>query len=99
MTLAAENSQILNLVRALLGSVSDNFRAVSLSTTDDAVKLQFILCADDEEDREEIEDIVFEFEALQDHGIDVEVEIRIEASPIAELKFLDRIVFLRKEAT
>jgi hypothetical protein len=94
---STENTQVINLVQAMLGSITNNFRAVFLECTDSDVALHFILEQEHSEDREEIEDIVFEFEALQQSGIDVEVDIAVDARPMPEIAPPGRMVFLRKE--
>jgi hypothetical protein len=38
------------------------------------VRLHFLLEQDDEEDREEISEVPFEFAALQEHELDVDIE-------------------------
>jgi len=58
--LEEENRQVLNLIQSLFGAISANFRAVSI-TVENEIILHFVLEKDNEEDREEIEDIEFEF--------------------------------------
>ncbi len=94
-----ENSQALSLVQALLGAISPNMRAVALVTRDSRVTLRFLLAEDWEEDREEVEDIAFEFEALQPKPVAVQTEVLVDERPIAALGNLGRMVFLRKELT
>jgi hypothetical protein len=62
---ASINGRVVNLVQAMLGSISENFRAVSIDVTPAAVKLHFLLERDSDADREEIDDIAFEYEALE----------------------------------
>jgi hypothetical protein len=97
MNLEEENMQVLNLMQALLGAVSPNFRAVSI-TVDSEIVLHFLLEEDNEEDREEIEDIEFEFSALQDHLVNVNIEIVVSSKPLTENQLPGRGVFLRREA-
>lgn len=64
MTLDEENKIVIMLMQALLGSVSPNFRMVSISFNSPVWKLQFVLEEENEVDREEIEDIIAEFEVF-----------------------------------
>jgi hypothetical protein len=93
-----ENTQVLNLVQAMVGAVSANLRRATLEVpARGAVRLRFVLERDDPADREEIEDIAFEFEALQTTAIELDVEVIVDARPIAELSLTGRVVFGRKE--
>ena len=97
MTLTDENKQVLNLVQAMLGSISANFRAVFLKSFDAGVKIYFFLKYDCIEDRDEIDDIIFEFEALQSSGIDVNFEIIIDSVPLSEIDKYGRMIFSMRE--
>lgn len=78
--------------------MTSNLRWVTLEVPKPgAVRLRFVLEHDDPEDREEIEDIGFEFEALQTSGIELDVDIIVDSGPIAELGIPGRVVFGRKE--
>jgi hypothetical protein len=93
-----ENFQVLNLVQALLGSIGSNFRYISLICCEEKkVTLFFIIENDRLEDREEIEDIMFEFEALQDSFINDEVIIKVDSRPLREIDLVGRRVYVRKE--
>ena len=64
--LAFENYQVLTLVAALHGAVRLNLRAVFVKChAPDSVAVHFLLGTDTPADREEIDDIMFEFEAGQ----------------------------------
>jgi hypothetical protein len=93
-----ENIQIASLVQAMLGAISPNFRAVSLELTDDSMILNFLLEHDDPEDREEIDDVVLKFEALQPTRINLRVSTTVSQKPFTELQLLRRIVYMRKES-
>ena len=83
------NRYLLYLVSAMLGEVGPGFRAVSLSlVTSKRVKLWFLLEEDRPEDRESIEDIAFEFDALASHdGACIEeVNVKVDARPVHQLK-------------
>jgi len=60
--------------------------------------LHFLLEKDNEEDREEIEDIEFEFLALQDRLVTVTTEIVVSNKPLTENQLPGRGVFLRRES-
>lgn len=81
MNLAYENQQALALVQALWGVISPNFRSVSFQCLGEAVQIYVILEHEDATDREEIEDLVPEFEALQDKAVEVKVKTFISAEP------------------
>jgi hypothetical protein len=85
MTKIDENIQVLNLVQAMLGSISENFIAVFLKCFDTGVKIYFFLKIDSSKDRDEIDDIIFEFEALQSSMVDVDFEIIINSIPQSEI--------------
>jgi hypothetical protein len=95
--LERENSQVLNLVQAMIGSVTSNMRAVSLECWPGGVHLHFLLERADPSDYEEIDDIAFEFEALQTGLIDVEVSVKASSKRSAIGKLPGRRVFGRKE--
>lgn len=93
-----ENLQVLNLVQAMVGAISPNLRRVVLEVPSaDAARVVFLLEHESAEDREEIRDMVFEFEALQDRATDVKVEILVDARPLDDLKLAGRVVYGRKE--
>jgi len=99
MSLAEENMQVLNLVQAMLGAVSANFRRVTLELIPPReVRLYFVLERDDPDDREEVDDIAFEFEALQIHGVDLYKKVIVDTRPIWELNLPGRPVYGRKES-
>ena len=61
-------------------------------------KLIFILAEDRSEDREEIDDVAVEFEALQEKSIRYEVEVSVTKEPITWPSQSVRIVYRRREA-
>lgn len=93
-----ENLQIANLVRAMLGSISPNFRAISISFKNTDISLFFLLEKDLAEDREEIDDIVFEFEALQLSYVKMDVKVEINDRPRSELTMPEILIYLRRES-
>jgi hypothetical protein len=93
-----ENSQILNLIQAMIGAVTPNFRRVTLEAMPEGgIRLGFLLQRDDVEDREEIDDLVSEFEALQDTNTDISFDVIVDARPIQDVQLSGRIVYGRKE--
>lgn len=72
----------LELVQATLGAISNNFRIISISEIDKGLKITIILEHESEIDREEINDIASEFEALQETAIEYELETIITDSEI-----------------
>ena len=96
----ASSRQVADLLDAMLGSISWNFRAVWIDdSVSDQITLHFFLAADDPDDREEISDIVFEFEARQDDplAIEVECEVHVSSEPWKELPQLGYLVYARAE--
>lgn len=92
-----ENDVVIDLVQAMVGLVSSNFRSVSVDVSEGGPKFQFLLYEDSIDDREAISDIEFEFEALQDSPSNVAVEVLVTTQPIHEILRLRRIVFARRE--
>lgn len=95
--LAFENARVLDLVQAMLGAISPNMRAVSLECPDGKVHLHFLLAEESEADREEIDDILFEFEVLQERGIEIRSSVVVSYRPEARVEMPGRWVFSRKE--
>jgi len=94
-----ENLQVLFMVQALAGNLTAAMRAVTIKCSQRAVFLTFVLCQDEPKSREDIEDIVFEFEALQTRNIDIHVNVKIDNNYIREcVGSVDgRAVVLRKD--
>lgn len=79
MNLEAENQQVLFLLQALLGAISPNFRRISLVLDSSReVTVFFLLETRRADDLEEIQDIMFEFDALQiDSGVGINHEVLV----------------------
>lgn len=91
-----ENEQVLNLIQATLGSITNNMRVIALECHNEKhVLIYFLLEKDTPEDREEIEDIVFEFEALQDSFINDEIKIEVSSKFIGDLYIPKRKIYIR----
>ena len=98
VTVQEENRQALNLVRAMLGSITPNFRAVYLECTPDRVQLYFVLETESAADREEINvEIVGEFLALQEAWFDIDVQITVSTANLSQLAHPHRAVYRRRE--
>jgi hypothetical protein len=97
--IAFENTQVLFLVQALIGNMTVNMKSVAFKCFRASIEIVFVLYHEDPECREGIEDIMFEFEALQLSNISVSSRVIIDDRAIAEEEStLDgRIVFLRKD--
>jgi len=93
------NFQVLMLVQSLLGAVSPNFRMVTLGHDGKQWRLRFFLEEDSPEDREEIEDAVSEFEALQQGGIHYDIEVLVTSEPIPWPSMPERVIFRRRESS
>lgn len=94
--LIRENTQVLYLVQAMIGLVPHNLRGASLVSHPEGVHLYFLLEHDSEETREDLDDIVFELEAL-DVSLDIEVTVLVSADDSAFGDLQGRRVYGRKE--
>jgi hypothetical protein len=95
--LAQENCQVVNLVQSLLGLVTPNLRCVNLETREDGhVCVWFVVERDDPSTREDVEDIVGDFDALQ-MGTILSHELLVDARPRHEIRVPGRPVYWRKE--
>lgn len=97
-----QNKITVMLVQALWGAVSPNFRMVALSLSEPTWQLLFVLEDECLADREEIEDVAAEFDALL-LGLDVgevrfDVQIKVSTEPLEPLNPASwRMVYRRKE--
>jgi len=97
-----ENKVVLMVVQALVGAVSPNFRRVAITFDEAMLRLLFVLERESEEDREEIEDVMGEFDALllslNEFRFEFNVDITISAGSLPVMDALSsRIVFGRRE--
>ena len=98
ITVEDKKNTAVTLMQALWGAISPNFRMVAFLLFDQGVKLLFVLEVDDPLDREEIEDICAEFDALQDSGsTKFEVEIAVDTTNLAWPDDSWVVVFRRRE--
>ena len=85
----------MRLKAALLGAITNNFRAIWLIAENESVTIEFVLEKSSSEDNEEIEDIIFEFEALQKKNIQVNQNIIATTAPLNYPENA-RLVYLKK---
>ena len=98
MAIDDENVQVLSLVQALIGGISSNFRRVTLeSFGPEEVHVHVLLERDDPVDRDEVEDDVFEFEALLPGTTQVRWTLTVSAEPDAAISLPGRVVYGRRE--
>jgi hypothetical protein len=88
---------VLSLVQAMLGSITPNVRAVFLACTPDGVLLHFLLAQESADVREEIDEIVFEFSALQVSNVDSDMVVSVDTGRWTHLPLPRRMVYGRKE--
>ncbi len=96
--LQIENDYVLALVQALYGAVSANVRAVNISSaTESGVVIHILLEDESADDREDIDDIAFEFEALFDRPLTVAIEMTVGTGFEVLAALPGRGVYHRKE--
>lgn len=91
------NGQIVLLVEAMLCSITPNFRAVSIDCREESVALYFVLDEESHDSREDIDDIVFEYQALQEVIREIELIVVVDHRDLAALNIPGRFVYQRKE--
>lgn len=94
-----ENKVALDLVQAMLGAISSNIRSISYECVSKQVIVYFIFEQESHEDREEADDIIFEFEALQEGPIDIDHYVTVSVQPFQEgmTSIKGRPIYIRKE--
>ena len=98
-SLAHENDLVLALVHALLGAVSPNMRAVTLSVAEWNVVITFYLAQDMPDDREGAEDVAAEFEATQTrafNSLELRVVVGEDQWPLGVGSLSGRAVYVRR---
>ena len=91
-----ENDDVLDLVQAMLGGISTNFRFVSLDADSDATRIQFVLATDNPVDREEIDEIESEFIILREQREGrrgCHVEVVVDKRPVSDLELRSRLIY------
>lgn len=95
-----EKIVVLDLVQAMIGAITPNFRWISLRAREDGrVHFYFLLEHEDPRDREEAEDILVEYDCLEvrsEHP-GYEWEVRIDDRPLEEVRPPGRPVYGRRE--
>jgi len=95
-----EKGKVLDLVQAMIGAVTANFRWISVRPRDDGrFHFYFLLEHDGPGDREEVEDIMGEYSALQLRleELDFEYEVRVDDRPLDDVRPPGRPVYGRRE--
>lgn len=91
------NLQTINVMQAFLGAISPNFRMITLGHSGTRWNISVFLEHDDAEDREEIEDAVGDFDALQFGPVARQLEIAVTSEQISWPLPPTRVVFKRRE--
>jgi hypothetical protein len=71
---------------------------VALARENEKWRLIFVLDSESAEDREEIDNIADEFEALQDHVVEFSVDVTVTSHPLPWPEPSVRVVFRRRES-
>ena len=93
-----ENYQVVSAVQALWGAVTPNMIAVSLCCTGPEVHLHFYLQQESPIDREEIEDVAAELEALQFTRVPIHTHVIVVDGPLQYTQVEGRPIFRRYES-
>lgn len=96
-TLEEWNFQHIAVSQALLGVISPNVRMVWLDHQGEDWVLHFVLENEDNADREEIDDAVTQFEALQDHAIACRAELVVTPRDLDWPSLPARVIFRRRD--
>jgi hypothetical protein len=94
--LLEENVHFVNLAETLIGCVTPNFRAVAFEWSGNEIMIYFMLERDNMHDRDEIKDIVSEFEAFQPLSLGVSHTVVVDNHSPRE-RLPGRLVYARKE--
>jgi hypothetical protein len=99
MNLKFENKVALDLIQVLIGAISSNVRGISFECFDKSVIVYYLIEVDDFDDRDEAEDLVSEFEALQSGPFDIEFHVIVSSEELHENPDLlkGRRIYGRKE--
>jgi hypothetical protein len=91
------NRAVVDLVQVLWGVISPNMRLIVLKHDGQRWIFSFVLERDDERDREEIEEVPSEFEALQSGPMACDAEIRISDALLECDRPSERVIYRRRE--
>ena len=92
-----ENYQVVSALQALWGAVTPNMIAISLSCVGPEVHLHFYLQEASSIDREEIEDVAAELEALQFTSVPVHTHLSVVVGSLQHKQVEGRLIFRRYE--
>jgi hypothetical protein len=92
------NLETVNVTQALLGSISSNYRMITMDHDGRGWVFSFVLDHEDAEDREEIEDFATEWEALKDRPTPCKIVVQIEPGVLTCPSPPARVVYRRREA-
>jgi len=93
-----ENYQVVSAVQALWGAISPNMVAVSINCVGPEVNLHFYLEVDSPTDRERIDDVASDFEALQLANIPIHVRVSAIGKKLTLEQIEGRLLYRRYEA-
>jgi hypothetical protein len=94
-----ENRQVLALLQAVMGRISTNMRVIALVPRGREATLKFLLEEESNEDREEIDDMLFEYQSYWDSFEDCEVNAEVVVIGNRNLTHEDgegRLIYVRK---
>lgn len=92
-----ENQQVLFLAQALLGNVTEDLRFVAIQVDGARVRVTFTVFRDGEDVIDDVDNVIFEFEALQIDDTEVEFDVVVDKRPLSDVKLDGRLVFARKD--
>ncbi len=92
-----ENYQVVSAVQALWGAIRPNMFAISLKCVGPEVHLHFYLEADSSIDREGIEDVATDLEALQLANVPIHTHIKVVGERMVWAQIEGRCVYRRYE--
>lgn len=95
-SLSEWNYQVLMLMQASLGSISPNFRAISIDYINDEWVLNFYIEHEDGDDIDEIDEIVCQYMAYQEWHIELSINTIVGCAELKRKSNKERIVFLRR---
>ena len=96
--LARENQLVVQVSRALLGSVSENLRCVTIEVVLEGALVHFLLARDLAEDREEIAEVMFDLENLCSGLEECRAVVHVSSVPDSLKSLPGRWVYARKES-
>jgi len=91
-----QNRQVLYLIQALLGVISNNMKAISVEFSGQEVTIHFFLENENPHDREEINDFGAEYEALQERSVHYEISTHIVKNQKEYLELPGRVIYLKR---